>query len=63
MVCYVYNKNTKEKVRYIQATYTNINNRFGYVCLDGDVVRFFYECGGNVCCDELKDYSVIYERI
>ena len=60
VVCRLSNTRTGETEIYKGATYTKLDGVYGYVCVDGITVKFFYEYEGQVCCDQLMQFIVIY---
>lgn len=61
VACRLSNTRTGTTEIYKEATYTKIDGIYGYVCVDGLTVKFFYEGSGQVCCDQLMHFIVSYE--
>jgi len=60
VVCRLSNTRTGETEVYKEATYTKIDGVYGYICVDGFKVKFFYEYNGQVCCDHFHWLIVTY---
>lgn len=61
IICRLYNKQNQTTEIYKGYVYTNIDGIFGYICVEGFKVLFFWCDGSTVCCDELDRFKVSYE--
>lgn len=60
VVCRLYNSRTGDTEIYKEAVYTKLDGVYGYVCVDGLTVKFFWDNEGQVCCDHLTHFTVHY---
>jgi hypothetical protein len=60
VVCRLYNSRTGETEVYKEAVYTKLDGIYGYICVDGLTVKFFWNNEGQVCCDHLTYFTVHY---
>lgn len=57
------NKTTRESFVYREATYTKLDSMYGYLCMDGMDVKFFWAFDGGICCDDISDKFEIEQII
>lgn len=57
-VIYIENKLNGVVEHYSGATYTKFNGMYGYLCVEGDRVLFFWSNDNRVCMDELDNFIV-----
>jgi hypothetical protein len=61
VVCRLSNTRTGTTEVYREAVYTKLDGMYGYICVDGLTVKFFWDNEGQVCYDHLTHYIVSYE--
>jgi len=62
-VTFLINTKTGEKKQYAEAEYTKIDGVYGYLCIDGDNVKFFYSDHRGIVMDVLDNYKISREAI
>lgn len=62
VVCRLYNSRNGDTEIYKEAVYTKLDGIYGYICVDGLTVKFFWVNADNcqVCCDHLTHFTVHY---
>ena len=61
VVCRLFNDRNGTTDLYKGAVYTKLDGTYGYLCVEGFKVLFFWCEGACVCCDELDYFRVCYE--
>lgn len=60
MKCNLFNKKNGTTEIYNGAVYTKLDGTYGYLCVEGFKVLFFWYDGNTVCCEELDYFIVSY---
>lgn len=63
VVCRLFNDRNGTTELYKGAVYTKLDGMYGYLCVEGFKVLFFWFDGNTVCCDELDYFRVCYESV
>jgi hypothetical protein len=58
----IYNNNNGEEFVYKEATYTNLDGMYGYLCVDINIVKFFWTQNNTVQVD-IIDYMVVKHEL
>ena|ERR1035437_3380053 len=61
-ICKITNTHTGISDVYTAATYVNLNDVYGYICVDGSKVKFFWEHKGKVIMDTLDYFKISFEK-
>jgi len=61
-ICKITNTQTGVSEIYEKATYTKLNGVYGYICVDGFDVRFFWDNEGQIVMDLLNYFKVSFEK-
>lgn len=61
IICRLSNARTGTTEIYTEAVYTKIDGVWGYLCVDGLTVKFFWDSEGQIFCDHLTHFIVSYQ--